>query len=267
MVRTPGGSSRPYTTPQGCGGPDAITRDVVVVTCVSPAGPTPVLVRLSDGRLTPVRVPGTNSFAYTSTLEVGATWMRVVASTNPFGVEPQGMETTALVNRTTGQVIGLGGADPYGPRVFFDLDRVSPARRLCSPLRRTQIGLIRDDTKYAPITYVDRSVLTENLDDGAKSTLQRCGRRKPERIAGGFRGIVLGKGLAAYTSNKVPRKIVLRSLASGRTWSARWLRYSSRSRRYAPGLAMAGRQLVLSLPPTGGPPGTRIYETRRMTPR
>lgn len=240
-----------------------------MVSCYgSPAGnPAPVLVRLSDGQLTPIGVPGTNSFAYTRTLELGATWLRVVASTNPFGNAPQALQTTSLVDRATGQVIGLGQGDPYGIRSVLDLDRASPVRRLCSPIRRQRSSLLRDDTKYAPVTYVGRWALTQDIEDAAKSTLQRCGHNTPERVAGGYRGVALGTGMAAYTSNMLPRKIVLRSLTSGRTWSARWLRYTSRSARYAPGLAMAGRQLVLSLPPTGGPPGWRIYETRRLTSR
>ena len=181
--------------------------------------------------------------------------MRVIASTNPFGIEPQAMETTALVSRMTGQVIGLGRADPYGPRVFFDLDRVFPARRLCSPIQRTEIGLFRDDTKYAPITYVDRWVLTENLEDAAKSTLQRCGRRKPERIAVGFRGIALGKGLIAYTSNR----------ARGRSSCARSLRRERGARdgcataRAAAGTPRASRWPVatssLACPRREDPPG------------
>jgi hypothetical protein len=238
----------------------------VVVTCANPAagiGPAPVLVRLTDGRLTPLALPRSETFAYARTLAAGTEWLRVAASTNPFGSAPQGTETTALVNRETGQAIGLGPTDPFGSRAFLDLDRTSPARRLCAPIRRPRVSLIRDDTRYAAITSVDRWVLTRKLEDPAGDTLQRCGRPEPEQIPGGYRAIALGKSLAAYTADRTPRRIVLLSLRSGRTWTSPWLRYSARSRRYAPGLHMAGRHLILSLPPTGGPPGWRIYETTR----
>lgn len=249
VTRVPGRAPREYGVPATCS-PAAITSGLVALSCPVPQrGMVPVVLRLADGRLSPVPVSTTTTFAYHHTLAIGQRRLHVTASTNPFDAGPRALTTEALVDHRTGRVVRLDRTDPFGVMRHPDLDRSRPARRLCRPIRRRRArGAINDMTRYAAVARVGSWVL-----QGGQ--LQRCGSKAVKRFPAGYQPR-LGDAAIAHVRTNDRRQFVYRDLRSRRTWTARW-------RGDAPVIGMTPRRLVISQPGRDDDSEVTIYETTR----
>ncbi|MCW3047636.1 MAG: hypothetical protein JWO74_1920 [Solirubrobacterales bacterium] len=231
-------SRHEYAVPTGCA-PDALTNDVVALTC--PAGPdrpqAPTILRLSDGRLQPVAVPP--DIAGVGVVSVGAHWLLGDAS---FAADAVGhlSEGIVAINWTTGRALELGREDPLGVRSYADLDSATLRRRLCAPITRARYGGgASDRTRYAVVNKIGPWVLEKASES---QWLQRCGHRERQRF-GRNASAVLGVDRVAYLHGATVR---VRDLRHGTVESIPWPTPSR------PIIALGGRRLIVSEPTPDG---------------
>ena len=123
------------------------------------------------------------------------------------------------VNRDTGEVTTLDVPDQHANLgALFGL-----GRPLCAPLRRVSERHAADAALYPADTWASFTSFQEFGDsayavsEASAAVLWRCGRAKPERIAGAT-GISVGGGYASWTKS---RRAVVERLGDGRHISAR----------------------------------------------
>jgi len=206
-VRGPGTRSREFAVPTGCT-PAAVSEGVVAL-----GGCGPYVLRLATGRVVKYRLPdGIDGFA---PLAAGEWWIEATATrTVEAGGVPRSASFNLLLNWKSGRTILLDRGDPIGVARYADLDRESPARALCRPLRRLALDRSGSmQTRYGRVTKVGRWVLQET---STGTQLQRCGSKHVRRW-GRDATVVLGHRHVAYFTDGAPRSgIEVRALETGR---------------------------------------------------
>jgi len=249
-IGSAGRASRSVAVPVGCT-PVAAAAEAIAMTCAPTINERiPVVYDVARRTLSPVRLPTGMTGGITA---VGRRWVSISAASSPDGQHT--LATRLLIDWRAQRVVSLGHDDPFGADRYIALDAATPARRLCSPIRRRADDGI-DDIKYFELTKLGRWTL--NFDSVGSVYVQRCGARSKTRLRQA-RNPVLGKDFVGYVSG---RRIVYLDLRTGKAKTRAW------PTSQTPTLAAAGRRLIISEPEQGAAyppvenPTFRIYRTR-----